>query len=143
MHVAKITRRYRDREYDSYLVRRSIRDGRRVRHETIANVSRLPPDAIEALTLALKGVALAPAGEAFEIVRAGKHGHVEAVLAAARRLGLARLLDRQPSRERDLCLAMIAGRVLEGGSKLACTRQLEASTLGEELGVEGAVHDEL
>jgi len=143
MHVAKITRRYRDREYDSYLVRRSIRDGRRVRHETIANVSRLPPDAIEALTLALKGVALVPAGEAFEIVRARKHGHVEAVLAAARRLGLARLLDREPSRERDLCLAMIAGRVLEGGSKLACTRQLEACTLGEELGVEDAVHDDL
>ena len=38
---------------------------------------------------------------------------------------------------------MIAGRVLEGGSKLACTRQLHACTLGEELGVEGAVHDDL
>ena len=37
---------------------------------------------------------------------------------------------------------MIAGRVLAGGSKL-CTRQLEACTLGEELGVEGAVHDDL
>jgi hypothetical protein len=143
MHVAKISRRHGDREYDSYLVRRSIREGRRVRHETVANVSQLPPEAIEALTLALKGVALVPAGEAFEIVRARKHGHVEAVLSAARRLGLARLLDREPSRERDLCLAMIAGRVLEGGSKLACTRQLHACTLGEELGVEGAVHDDL
>ena len=124
MHVAKISRRHGDREYDSYLVRRSIREGRRVRHETIANVSQLPPEAIEALTLALKGVALVPAGEAFEIVRARKHGNVEAVLSAARRLGVARLLDREPSRERDLCLAMIAGRVLQGGSKLACTRQL-------------------
>jgi transposase len=143
MHVAKISRRHGDREYDSYLVRRSIRDGRRVRHETVANVSRLPPEAIEALTLALKEVALVPAGEAFDIVRARKHGHVEAVLSAARRLGLARLLDREPSRERDLCLAMIAGRVLEGGSKLACTRQLGACTLGEELQVEGAVHDDL
>jgi transposase len=56
---------------------------------------------------------------------------------------LARLLDREPSRERDLCLAMIAGRVLEGASKLACTRQLHSCTLGEELSVEGAVHDEL
>jgi transposase len=143
MHVAKISRRHGDREYASYLVRRSIRDGRRVRHETLANVSRLPPEAIEALTLALKGVALVPAGEAFEIVRARKHGHVEAVLTLARRLGLARLLDRTPSRERDLCVAMIAGRVLEPGSKLACTRQLEACTLGEELGVQGAVHDDL
>lgn len=143
MHVAKISRRHGDREYVSHLVRRSIRDGRRVRHETIANVSGLPADAIEALTLALKGVTLLPAGEAFEIVAARKHGHVEAVLAVARRLGLARLLDREPSRERDLCVAMIAGRVLDGGSKLAVTRQLEACTLGEELGVSGAVHDEL
>jgi transposase len=143
MHVAKISRRHGDREYHSYLVRRSIRDGSRVRHETVANVSQLPPEAIEALTLALKGVRLVPADEAFEIMRARKHGHVEAVLTAARRLGVARLLDREPSRERDLCLAMIAGRVLEGGSKLACTRQLHACTLGEELGVEGAVHDDL
>jgi len=143
MHVAKINRRHGDREYTSYVVRRSVREGRRVRHETVANVSRLPSEAIEALTLALKGVALVPAGEAFEIARSRKHGHVEAVLAAARRLGLARLLDRAPSRERDLCLAMIAGRVLATGSKLACTRQLEACTLGEELGVQGAVHDDL
>jgi transposase len=143
MHVAKISRRHGDREYDSYLVRRSVREGRRVRHETVANVSRLPREAIEALALALKGVALVPAGEAFEIVYSRKHGHVEAVLSAARRLGLARLLDREPSRERDLCLAMIAGRVLEGGSKLACTRQLHSCTLGEELGVQGAVHDDL
>jgi transposase len=68
---------------------------------------------------------------------------VEAVLAAARRLGLSRLLDRAPSRERDLCLAMIAGRVLAPGSKLACMRQLDACTLGEELGVQGVVHDQL
>jgi len=91
---------------------------------------------------------LLQAGEAFEIVRARKHGHVEAVLSAARRLGLAGLLDREPSRdepsrERDLCLAMIAGRVLDPGSKLSCTRQLDACTLGEELGVAGAVHDDL
>jgi transposase len=143
MHVAKISRRHGEREYASHLVRRSVRDGRRVRHETVANVSRLPAEAIEALRLALKGVALVPAGEAFEIVRSRKHGHVEAVLSAARRLGLARLLDRAPSRERDLCVAMIVGRVLAPGSKLACTRQLEACTLGSELGVQGAVHDDL
>jgi transposase len=143
MHVAKIVRRHGEREYVSHLVRRSVREGRRVRHETIANISGLPAEAIEALSLALKGVALAPAGEAFEIVQARKHGHVEAVLGAARRLGLARLLDRERSRERDLCVAMIVSRVLDPGSKLACTRQLSSCTLGQELGVEGATHDEL
>src|SRR5918992_1804808 len=124
MHVAKISRRHGDREYVSHLVRRSIRDGQRVRHETIANVSRLPPQAIEALTLALRGARLLPAGEAFAIERSLPHGHVEAVLSAARRLGLWRLVDREPGRGGDLCVAMIVARVLSPGSKLATVRAL-------------------
>ena len=77
MHVAKISRRHGDREYNSYLVRRSIRDGRRVRHETVANVSGLPPEAIEALTLALKGVR----------ARTGRRGVRDRTLAQARARG--------------------------------------------------------
>src|ERR1700682_331040 len=99
MHVAKIRRRHGDRQYVSHLVRRSVREGKRVRHETIANISRLPTEAIEALTLALRGVRLLPAGEAFRIKRSLPHGHVEAVLAAAGRLGLARVLDLGASGE--------------------------------------------
>jgi transposase len=143
MHVAKIRRRHGDREYVSHLVRRSVRDGKRVRHETIANISKLPAEAIEALTLALRGVRLLPAGEAFAITRSLPHGHVEAVLATAQRLGLERLLDREPSRERDLCLAMIAARVLCPGSKLATVRSLGCSTLASELGVQGCDQDDL
>jgi hypothetical protein len=143
MHVAKISRRHGDREYVSHLVRRSVREGKRVRHETIANVSTLPPEAIEALTLALRGVRLLPAGEAFAIERSLAHGHVEAVLAAARRLGLWRLLDREPCPERDLCVAMIVARVLAPGSKLATVRALSRSTLAGEVGVEGCDQDDL
>ncbi|MGH8967189.1 MAG: IS1634 family transposase, partial [Actinomycetes bacterium] len=40
-------------------------------------------------------------------------------------------------------MAMICQRVLEPGSKLACTRQLAQSTLAEELGVQGADTDDL
>jgi hypothetical protein len=143
MHVAKIRRRRGDREYVSHLVRRSIREGKRVRHETIANVSKLPPEAIEALARALRGEALVPAGEALRITDSVPAGHAEAVLAAARRLGLARLLDRAPSKQRDRCVAMICQRVLEPGSKLATARALGQSTLGAELGAAGAEADDL
>ena len=125
------------------MIRRSVREGKRVRHETIANVSKLPPAALDALRRALAGEALVAAEEAFEIERSLPHGHVAAVLAGCRRLELARLLDRVPSRERSLVLAMVVQRLLEPGSKLACARALGQSTLAEELGVGGATEDEL
>ncbi len=143
MHVATIRRRHGERVYESHLIRRSVRDGQRVRHETIANVSKLPSAALEALRRSLAGEALVGADQAFAIERSLPHGHVTAVLSALRRLELGRLLDRAPSRERSLVLAMIAQRLLAPGSKLHCTRALSQSTLAEELDVAGASEDEL
>jgi len=143
MHVAKIERRHRERVYTYWLVRRSVREGKRVRHETVANVSKLPEAAIEALRRALAGEALVAAGELFASERSLPHGHVRAVLGMAGRLGFARLLDRAPSRERSLVLALICQQVLAPGSKLACTRALAQSTLAEELGLGEVDADEL
>lgn len=143
MHVAKIERRHGDRVYTSHLVRRSVREGKRVRHETIANVSKLPPDAIEALTRALRGEGLVAFSDRFAICDPLPHGHVEAVTGAARRLGLRRLLDRAPSKERELALALVCQRVICPGSKLFTARALAQSTLARELSVEGADQDDL
>jgi transposase len=143
MHVAKIERRHGDRVYTSHLVRRSIREGKRVRHETIANVSKLPAEAIEALRRALRGEAVLAPGERLAIENPLPQGHVEAALSMAGRLELARLLDRRPSGERDLVLAMIVQRVLEPGSKLEMSRAFGRSTLASELGLEGADQDDL
>src|SRR6266498_2484264 len=88
MHVAKIERRHGGRVYTYWLVRRSVREGKRVRHETIANVSKLPASAREALRHALAGEALVAAGELFATERSLPHGHVRVALAAASRLGL-------------------------------------------------------
>jgi transposase len=143
MHVAKIERRHGDRVYSSHLVRRSIREGKRVRHETIANVSKLPPEAIEALRRALRGEAVLAAGERLAIENPLPQGHVEAALRMARRLELARLIDRRPAKQRDLVLAMVVQRVLCRGSKLSTARALSRSTLGSELAVEGADQDDL
>ncbi len=143
MHVVTIKRRHGEREYESTLVRRSIREGKQVRKETIANLSRLPAEAIEAVRRALAGETLVTAEDAFQIERSLPHGHVAAVLGVARRLGLERLLGRERSRERDLCLAMVCQRLLRAGSKLSATRRFGLTTLGEELAVEGASEAEL
>src|SRR5215218_5091330 len=128
MHVVTNTIRRGDREYHSHLLRRSYREGGKVKKETLANLSHLPPALIELIRGFLRGERYVEQDEALEVERSLPAGHVEALLALARRLELARLLDRSPSRERRLCLAMIVQRVIAPGSKLA---------------VEGADEDEL
>jgi hypothetical protein len=143
MHVSTTTRRSGDREYTATLLRRSYRQDGKVKKETLANLSHLPPEAIDAIRRVLAGETLVNAQDAFEIERSLPAGHVNAALAMARRLELAKVLDRSPCRERDLCLAMILGRVICPGSKLGTVRTLGQSTLASELGVEGADEDDL
>ena len=143
MHVSTTTRRSGDREYTATLLRRSYRQDGKVKKETLANLSHLPPEAIDAIRRVLAGETLVNATDAFEIERSLPAGHVNAALTMARRLDLVKLLDRAPCRERDLCLAMILGRVICPGSKLGMVRTLGQSTLASELGVDGADEDDL
>jgi len=143
MHVVTTRRVSGDREYTTTLLRRSYREGGKVKKETLANLSHLPEEAIAAVRRILGGEALAAAGDEFRVERSLPAGHVQAALVMARRLGLARLLDREPSRERDLCMAMICQRVIAPGSKLATARALGQTTLASELGIQGADEDDL
>jgi hypothetical protein len=141
--VVTTRRQGKHREYVAHLLRRSYREGGQVKKETVANLSHLPEEVIELIRRALRGETLMAAEEAFVIERSLPAGHVAAVLAMARRLELARLLDRAPSRERDLVLAMVCQRVLAPASKLATARALGQSTLAAELGVGAADEDDL
>jgi hypothetical protein len=129
--------------YEAHLLRRSYREGGKVKNETLANLSRLPIETIELVRRSLRGEQFLSAADGFEVERSLPHGHVAAVLGMARRLELGRLLDRQPSPQRARVLAMICQQVLAPGSKLACTRALGQSTLAEELAVEGVDADDL
>ena len=130
------------------LLRESYRHEGKVRKRTLANLSKLPPEAIEGLRTLLKGgVAISELDEAFSIIRTRPHGHVVAVLGTAQRLGLPQLISPESSRERNLVLAMIVVRIIAPRSKLATTRGLSPetceSTLGELLNVSHADEDEL
>jgi hypothetical protein len=148
MHVARIRSSHTDkqgrrREYESRLLRRTYRDGGRVRHETLANLSKLPDHVVDAVEAALKGEALAAARDApaVTIARALPHGHVAAVHAMARKLGLPALLG-PAGRQRDLALALIISRVAHPGSKLSTLAWWGDVTLGPDLGIDGAATDE-
>ena len=115
------------------LLRESYREHGKVKKRTLANLSKWPAHLVEGLRVLLKGgFAVASFHDAFDIVRSQPHGHVAALRAFARKIGLDHLLGRR-SRMRDLALALILSRLLSPASKLATARGLHPDTLRDSL----------
>ncbi|EDX74599.1 Transposase, IS4 family protein [Coleofasciculus chthonoplastes PCC 7420] len=130
------------------LLRESYREGKKVRKRTLANLSKLPDEAVDGLKILLKGgKAIEDIEEAFNIVRSRPHGHVAAVLGTIKKIGLDSIISGENTRNRRLVLSMIAARIIAPKSKLATARGLQEATklssLGERLGLSGTDEDEL
>jgi hypothetical protein len=130
------------RQYTSAYLRRTYRDGPAVRNETVANLSMLPPEAVDAIEATLKGHTLVPAGSEFSKSRSLPHGDVAAVAAMARKLELTALLG-PACRARDIVVALIISRVVRPTSKLSTLGWWANTTLGADLGVTEASTDEI
>jgi len=142
MYIAAIPNR---NSPPAILLREGYRKDGKVKTRTLANLSKLPTEAIAVLRQVLKGKQMVSTDEAFEIVEDGSraHGHAEAVLTAMRRLGFSELINSRPSRQRDLVVAMVAARILKPQSKLATTRWWSSTTLTEMLDLGETDEDEL
>jgi hypothetical protein len=132
----------RRRDYSSAYLRRTYRDGGKVKNETVANLSALPGHVIDLIDAGLKGQQLVPAGAAVTITGSLPHGHAAAVHAMAKELGLPALLG-PAGRHRDLALAMIISRVIAPASKLSTLTWWADATLGADLGVADASTDDI
>jgi hypothetical protein len=143
VHVVTTKRSYKGKVYRTHLLRRSYRKDGKVHNETLGNLSHLPEPLIEIVRRALQGETFVALGEAFEVVVSRPQGHVQAVAAAMQRLGLAALLERAPSRQRDRVLAMVAARIVAPHTKLATTRWWHTTTLAADFGVAEADENDL
>ena len=105
-----------------------------------ANLSSWDPQLVEHFRVLLKGgVAVEPATSVLSIERALPHGHVAAVLGAARGSGSSAWFGSAPKELQPVLQAMLVARLLEPASKLATHRMLHddtaTSSLGRVLGV--------
>jgi hypothetical protein len=147
VHVTTQRRHYtgkdgRERVYETHLLRRSWREGGKVRNETVANLSKLPAQTIDLIRASLAGEQFVPARQQARVARSLPHGHAAAVHAMARKLGFPALLG-PPGRERDLAYALLVSRVLRPASKLSTLSWWDDVTLGADLQVAGASTDEV
>ena len=143
VHVVTTRRTYKGREYATHLLRRSYRDGDKVKNETLGNLSHLPEDVIDLVRRSLRGESFVPANERLEIIASKSHGDVDAVLRAMRRLDFASLLSSRTCPEVDLVIGMVVARIVAPDTKLATTRWWQTRTLAEDLNVGKADEDAL
>ena len=147
VHVASIRSNHHGKVYETHLLRRTYRDGNKVKHQTLGNISHLPPHIIDIIKRSLRGETYVPLSEAFNVVCSLPHGHVAAVLGALRKLDMERGLATRPSKQRDLVVAMIVSQVINPGSELATCRgfrdQTRFTSLGETLGLGSVDEDDL
>jgi len=140
MHVERVPNR---NSRPTILLREGWREEGRVRKRTLANLTHWPAHQVEALRRVLKGETLVSLQEAFIVERSLPHGHVDAVLAMMRRLGLEKLISSRRCRKRDLVLGMLVAQLIHPCSKLATTRLWHTTTLAEELSIGDADEDAL
>ena len=148
VHVVRVTKtgyvdkQGRRKDYSSAYLRRTYRDGGKVKNETVANLSALPGHVIDLIDAGLKGQQLVPAASAVTITGSLPHGHAAAVHAMAAKLGLPALLG-PAGLHRDLALALIISRVVAPASKLSTLTWWADTTLGADLGVADASTDDI
>ncbi len=148
VHVVRVSKtgyvdkQGRRKDYSSAYLRRTYRDGGKVKNETVANLSALPGHVIDLIDAGLKGQQLVPAASAVTITGSVPHGHAAAVHAMAAKLGLPALLG-PAGRHRDLALALIISRVVAPASKLSTLTWWADTTMGAGLGVAEASTDDI
>jgi transposase len=135
VHVATTKRTHNGKVYQTTLLRRTYREGGKVKHQTLGNISHLPPRLVDIIRRALRGEWPAEGGE-WEITRSLPHGHILAVLGALRNIGLDRLLLARKCRQREIIIGLIVSGIIEPASKLATARGLKIETAATSLPVE-------
>jgi len=134
MYFEEIKLRQNGKIYRSYLLRESYRENGKVKHRTLANLSRLPKEHINQLMLYFKGKGYFVPKEAIGVTNSKEYGASYALLEIARQLQMDKMIYSMKKQWREDVLAMIIGRILYQGSKLSLVNIYKDSCLWELCG---------
>ena len=128
MYLDTVKNKQGDKVYTRYLLRESYREGKKVKHRTIANLSHCSPEEIDAVRLALKhkkqftelldGTIKPERGDTLK--QGLSVGAVWLIADIARQIGLTAALGNTD--EGKLALWQVIARVIDQGSRLSAVR---------------------
>jgi hypothetical protein len=133
-------------KYTCYLLRETYRQDGKVKHRTIANLSRCSPQEIEAIRLALQHKdelteQLSLPSQQIDLRQGLSVGAVGLLYDLGKQLGLVQALG--PSREGRLALWQVIARVLDQGSRLSAVRRAGRHAACDILGLDRFQEDDL
>jgi len=133
-------------KYTCYLLRETYRQDGKVKHRTIANLSRCSPQEIQAIRLALQHKdelteQLSLPSRQIDLRQGLSVGGVWLLYDLARQLGIVQALG--PSRQGKLALWQVIARVLDQGSRLSAVRLAGRHAACDILGLESFHEDDL
>jgi hypothetical protein len=138
MYVDISSLRQNGKTYTRYLLRECYREEGKVKHRTIANLSRCSPQEIEAVRLALRHkqelAALGSIKDAVQLHQGPSIGAVWLVYQVARQLGIEQALGS--SRQGRLALWQVIARVIDQGSRLSAVRLAATHAACDVVGLE-------
>lgn len=145
MRLDTIYKTVNGKTYTSHLLRQAFRDNGRVRHRTIANLSRCSKDEIEAIRLALKHKGdLAQLGSLKDnlvITQGLSVGAVVTLFEVAKRLGIVAALGN--SQQAKQALWQVLARVIDQGSRLSAVRLAGSHAACDVLALEAFNEEDL
>jgi len=145
MYVDISTVRQKDKTYTRYLLRECYREGKKIKHRTIANLSKCSPEEIEAIRLALKHKKdlsqLGGQSKPVSVKQGLSVGAVWLIYDIARRLGIADALGS--TRHGKLALWQVIARVIDQGSRLSAVRLAGTHAACDVLGLDKFNEDDL
>jgi len=118
MYIAELKKKQGNKIYTSTLIRESYRDNGKVRHRTIANISKLPIEHIRQLKACFKGEQGSFKVSDLGIGCSYEYGGSFVLRELAKDIGLDKAIFSRETQWRENILAMITGRILYQGSKL-------------------------
>jgi transposase len=122
------------------VLRSSFRQGNKIKHTNHGRITGLPLDQLKLIQAAFRGEVVPKASpQAFQTLNSREYGASSALLELAKELELDRALYSRNEPWVQDCLAMIVGRVIYAGSKLALSNQWKNTALWELCGVNGPV----
>lgn len=122
------------------LIRSSYRHDGKVKHSTHGRITGMSKSRLKLVQAAFRGdVVPKDSCEAVRSEESKEYGASCAVLAVAKDIGLDKAIYSRREQWVDDIMAMVAGRIVYAGSKLALSHQWKNTSLWEQCGVSGPV----